>query len=76
MNIGMKIECTPEEARRLMGLPDLQPIHDLYIDKLRETMTEGLSPDTMEKLVRAWSPMSEMGMGAWRQMIDQMTPRG
>lgn len=73
MNIGMKIECTPEEARRLMGLPDLQPIHDLYLDKLRETMTDGLSPDTMDKLVRAWSPMGEMGMGAWRQMIDQMT---
>lgn len=73
MNISMNIECTPEEARRLMGLPDMGPIHDLYLNKLREAMTSGLTPDMMENMIRTWAPMGEVGMNAWRQLIDQMT---
>jgi hypothetical protein len=78
MKITMNVECTPEEARRFMGLPDMAPIHDLYLDKLRETMTEGLTPETIDRMIRTWTPMGEVGMNAWRQMIDQMTgsPKG
>jgi hypothetical protein len=73
VNITMNIECTPEEARRLMGLPDMAPIHDLYLDKFRDAMTTGLTPEMFEQMVRTWSPMGEMGMNAWRQLVDQMT---
>ena len=73
MNITMNIECSPEEARRFMGLPDMGPIHDLYLDKLREAMTNGMTPELLEKMMRSWSPMGEMGMSAWQKMIEQMT---
>ena len=73
MNITMNIDCTPEEARRFMGLPDMAPIHDIYLDKLRDAMNNGLTPDVLENMMRTWSPMGEAGMNAWRQMIEQMT---
>ena len=76
MNISMNIDCTPEEARRFMGLPDMQPIHDLYLDKMKEAMTDGINPETMEKMFRAWAPMGEVGMNAWRQVLEQMTGSG
>ena len=72
MNISVNIDCTPEEARRLMGLPDMAPVHDLYMGKIREAMTEGLTPDAIEKLIRAWAPMGDVGMNAWRQLIEQL----
>jgi hypothetical protein len=73
MNISMNIECTPEEARRLMGLPDMGPIHELYLSKLREAMSNGLTPELMDNMIRTWAPMGEVGMQAWRQLVDQMT---
>jgi len=76
MNITMNIDCTPEEARRFMGLPDMAPIHELYLDKLRDAMTNGLTPDLLENMMKTWSPMGEAGMSAWRQMIEQMTGTG
>lgn len=76
MNITMNVDCTPEEARRLMGLPDLQPVHDLYLSKLREAMTDGLTPETLDKMFRAWAPMGEAGLNAWRQALDQLTGAG
>ena len=73
MKITMDIECTPEEARRLMGLPDMGPIHDIYLEKLKETMSEGLTPEAVDRMVRTWTPMGDAGMNAWRQMIEQIT---
>ncbi|QJU57232.1 hypothetical protein HL653_04990 [Sphingomonas sp. AP4-R1] len=73
MNITMNIDCTPEEARRLMGLPDMAPIHDLYMDKLKQTMGEGFTPEVIENMMRSWTPMGEVGFGVWKQLIDQMT---
>ncbi len=73
MKVTMDVDCTPEEARRLMGLPDLTSVHDLYLDKMRRTIDEGLTPETVETLMRSWSPMGEASMAMWRQLFEQMS---
>lgn len=72
MNISVNVDCTPEEARRFMGLPDLASIHELYLEKLRTMMEEGLTPDTVETLMRNWGPMGEASMTMWRQLFENM----
>ena len=52
MNIKLDIDITPEEMRRLVGLPDVQPFHEELMDKLREQMhagAEGYDPLTLFK---------------------------
>lgn len=73
MKINVEVDCTPEEVRKVMGLPDFTPLHDAYLDEMREMMRNGVSPDMMERLMRSWSPMGEAGMNLWRQMFDQAT---
>ena len=29
-------------------------------------------PEAFAEMMKAWGPMSEAGMGMWRQMLDQM----
>ena len=72
MKISVDVDCTPEEARRFMGLPDLTPVHDAYVDKMQEAVTEGVSPEMFGEMMKAWGPMNEAGMNMWRQMLDQM----
>ena len=76
MKITMNVDCTPEEARRVMGLPDLTPLHDAYLEKMRRLIDEGVTPDTMETMLRAWAPMGDAGMAMWRQLLDRMTGSG
>ena len=73
MKVTVDVDCTPEEARRFMGLPDMSSVHEIYLDKIKRSIEEGVGPDTVEAMMRAWAPMGEAGMNMWRQMFDQMS---
>ncbi|TKD51929.1 DUF6489 family protein [Sphingomonas baiyangensis] len=75
MKINVEIDCTPEEARRAMGLPDFTAVHDRYSEKLIEAMDKGISPEMVESMMRSWAPMGEAGMNFWRQMFDMSGKR-
>ena len=72
MKVTVDVDCTPEEARRFMGLPDLSSLHEVYLDKMKETMEEGITPDSIEKLMSNWGPMSEAGLSMWTRFFDQI----
>ena len=76
MNITINIDCTPEEARRFMGLPDLTAVHDSYLEKVRTAIDSGVTPDMIDGMMRSWAPMGEAGMAMWRQLFDQMRGTG
>ena len=71
MKINVEVDCTPEEARRFMGLPDFTPVHEKYIENVLSTMDKGVSPEMIQTLVKSWMPMGEAGMNLWKQMFDQ-----
>ncbi|MHA6721602.1 DUF6489 family protein [Sphingomonas sp. RS2018] len=73
MKINVEVDCTPEEARRAVGLPDLTPIHDAYVAMMLDTMKGGLPPEMLETMTRSWSPMGEAGMSMWRQLFESST---
>jgi hypothetical protein len=73
MNVTVNVDCTPEEARRFLGLPDLTPVHQAYVERLQRAMAEGITPDMITDTARQWGPMNEAGMALWRQMIEQMS---
>jgi hypothetical protein len=72
MKISVDVDCTPEEARRFMGLPDLSSVHAIYLNKLERMVEDGITPENVETMMRAWTPMGDAGMAMWRQMLDQM----
>ena len=72
MKITVDVDCTPEEARRFMGLPDLTELHATYLDRMKGTMQNGITPEMLQQMVRNWAPMGEAGMALWRQLADQI----
>jgi hypothetical protein len=71
MKFTVDVDCTPEEARRFLGLPDLSPVHQAYVEKMQRLVSEGVTPDMVGDMMKRWGPMSETGMNMWRQMFDQ-----
>ena len=71
MKFHIEIDCTPEEARRLFGLPDLEPLHDIYLDRVKELMAKGITPDMVQSMVKTWVPMGESGLGLVQSLLGQ-----
>jgi hypothetical protein len=69
MKISFDIDCTPEEARSFFGLPDLKPLHDVYLDRMRSAMTDGITPADWEKMMRAWAPGIAGGFEQWQKLF-------
>lgn len=65
MKVTIDIDCTPEEARAFLGLPDVKPMQDELMrdmtDKIRAAMT-AIGP---EEAMRMWLPA---GLQAAEQM--------
>ena len=72
MKFTVDVDCTPEEARRFLGLPDLTPVHQAYIDKMQSFVSEGVTPDMVGEMMKSWGPMSDAGMNMWQQMFETM----
>lgn len=72
MKITIEIDCSPEEARRFMGLPDFAPLQDRYVAMLQQALDQSTTtrPEAMEAIVRSWAPMGEAGTAMWRRMFE------
>ncbi len=70
MKVTIEMDVTPEEARRALGLPDLTPLHDHYIERVREAVERGtIAPEMIGNLMKSWAPMGEAGMDFWRGLL-------
>ncbi|WP_019515311.1 DUF6489 family protein [Sphingomonas sp. Mn802worker] len=77
MKVTIEVECTPEEARRAMGLPDLSPVHDRYLAQVQDAMENGgVSPEMLNTMMKSWAPMSEAGTDFWRTMFNAAAKPG
>jgi hypothetical protein len=72
MKVTVDIDCTPEEARRFLGLPDLTPVHDAYVETMRKAVSDAVSPDAIADAVRKWGPMSDAALAPWKTLFEQM----
>jgi hypothetical protein len=58
MKVTVEVDCTPEEARRFLGLPDVAPMQQAAMEKLQQRMQSAVEATTPEALMKAWMPMA------------------
>lgn len=64
MKINIEIDCTPEEARRTVGLPDLTPVHEVFVGRLQDLVAQATDPGEAQTLIRNWMSAGIQGFGA------------
>ncbi|RDE04591.1 DUF6489 family protein [Sphingomonas aracearum] len=75
MKINVEFDCTPEEARRVVGLPDLTPLHDKYISTMMNAMDGKAAPEMIEQMMKTWGPMGEAGFAMFRKLFEAGTSK-
>lgn len=57
MKITIEVDCTPEEARSFMGLPDVSAANNVYVDNITKAMQGVSNPAQMAEYAQALAPM-------------------
>ncbi len=65
MKIHVDIDCTPEEARAFLGLPDVAPMQEALMAELQKRMMANLQAMEPEQLLKTWLPA---GLQGWEQL--------
>ena len=68
--VNVEVDCTPEEARRFLGLPDVTRANEAYVDAVLKAMQGGSSVEQMQAVIKQMTPMGEMGMKLFQQFMD------
>ncbi len=80
MKITVDVDCTPEEARTFLGLPDVKPMQDALMQEMEERMRANLQAMDPETMVKTWLPVGiqsfeQLQKMFWQQM-GTMAPDG
>jgi hypothetical protein len=67
MKVTVDVECTPEEARTFLGLPDVKPMQEHLMRELQERMAANIRAMEPEAMLRTWLPATLKG---FEQMQD------
>jgi Family of unknown function (DUF6489) len=62
VKFNIEVDTTPEEVRRLVGLPDLSEVHAVYLAKMKDIADKGLTPELVQGMIRNWVPMGDQSM--------------
>ena len=55
------VDCTPEEARRFLGLPDVTALQEEAINEIRKRMLDAIQKSDPESLMKAWMHLTMPG---------------
>lgn len=73
MKVVFNIECTPEEARAFLGLPNIAPMQDALMKELEGQLRENIRSLDPETMLKTWLPATIQGWGDVQKMFwEQM----
>jgi len=53
MKVSVDLDLTPEELRRLFGLPDLTPIQALVVERITRQVEKGMDSNLLAGITRS-----------------------
>ena len=69
MKIHVDMEMTPEEARKLMGLPDVTRMQEAMLAEMQKRMKAALDTSDPEAMLKAWMPMGGQGFEQFQRFL-------
>lgn len=69
MKISIDIDCTPEEARKFLGLPDVAPMQEALLKQVQERIESNMKAMDLDALTNTWLPAGMQGFEQMQKMF-------
>lgn len=70
MKITVELDCTPEEARKMLGLPDVNKLNEMYVKEMGKFLQGSKSLEQLQNFTKTVAPMGEAGLKMFSSFIS------
>jgi hypothetical protein len=72
MKVTINIDCTPEEARAFLGLPDVRPMQEAVMKEIQARTMQALQAMDPDQMMRTWVPATLQGLEQMQRFWTQL----
>jgi hypothetical protein len=69
MKIHIEMDMTPDEARRMMGLPDISRMQEKMVAQMEKRLLASLDTSDPEAMLRSWFPLGTQGFEQFQRFL-------
>ncbi len=73
MKVTMNVECTPQEARAFLGLPDVEPLNDFLIEQMKSRIEQNIHQMQPDEILKTWSSFGVQAQDQFMKMMQTAT---
>ena len=70
MKVTIEVDCTPEEARAFMGLPDVTEANSIYVESMTKAMQRATKPAQFTEYAQRLAPMGQLGLKMFQSFVE------
>jgi hypothetical protein len=69
MKITLNVDCTPQEARAFLGLPDVTAMNDAMMAEMQSRMKANMAALQPEELMKSWMAFGGQATEHFRKLM-------
>jgi len=73
MKFTVNVECSPEEARRFIGLPDVTPLNERLVEEMTSRMEKNMALMSPETMMSSWMAVGTQAQDAFLKLMTSGT---
>lgn len=76
MKMSIEIDCTPQEARSFLGLPDVTALNEKLTSEMQARLEANMAMLAPEELMKTWSAFGAGAQDQFRKLMAQAVDLG
>lgn len=70
MKMTIEVDCSPEEARRFLGLPDVTALNEQVVEEMKKRVTANMAMISPDEMMKNWMSFGAGAQEQFRKLMD------
>jgi hypothetical protein len=70
MKMTIEVDCSPEEARRFLGLPDVTTLNEQVVEEMKKRVTANMAMISPDEMMKNWMSFGAGAQEQFRKLMD------
>ncbi|MFI4951286.1 MAG: DUF6489 family protein [Caulobacterales bacterium] len=70
MKMTIEVDCSPEEARRFLGLPDVSTLNEHLVGEMQKRIDANMAMISPDELVKNWMSFGAGAQEQFRKLME------